>query len=211
MSAPTFSDATLTRDSQRFVGSLPFRRNGLNSYVLCPGLPLTMLNNTSSDFELTIRQQPERARVAGGKEKGMPPRSTCVLSLHSSFLLGQLGGPWILTQSLRCAERKPVDPPPIVQLRVREEGTYLAQYVIPDLVASFRRTPSILTKRDRHYLQSPYYFMCCSLWDPTEDQAVPVPPSTALAGTLVSSLHRLKDVDNNGKDSRDLYTVDLES
>lgn len=30
-----------------------------------------MLNNTSSDFELTIRQQPNRARVAGGKEKGM--------------------------------------------------------------------------------------------------------------------------------------------
>jgi hypothetical protein len=56
-------------------------------------------NNNSSDFELTIRQQPERARVAGGKEK----------------------------------ERKPVDPPPIVQLRVREEGTYLAQYVIPIL------------------------------------------------------------------------------
>lgn len=34
------------------------------------GFALTMLNNTSSDFELTIRQQPERARVAGGKEKG---------------------------------------------------------------------------------------------------------------------------------------------
>ncbi|CAG8016998.1 unnamed protein product [Penicillium olsonii] len=100
-----------------------------------------MLNNTSSDFDLTIRQQPNRARVAGGKEK----------------------------------ERKPIDPPPIVQLRVREEGTYLAQ----------------------HYLQSPYYFLCCSLYDPTEERPVPVAPSTALAGTLVSSLHRLKDVDNS--------------
>ena len=49
----------------------------------------------------------------------------------------------------------------------------------------------------RHYLQSPYYFMCCSLYDALEDRPVPVPPSTALAGTLVSSLHRLKDVDNN--------------
>jgi hypothetical protein len=29
-----------------------------------------MLNNTSSDFDLIIRQQPNRARVAGGKEKG---------------------------------------------------------------------------------------------------------------------------------------------
>ncbi|KAM0122908.1 hypothetical protein ACP6JC_000316 [Aspergillus fumigatus] len=89
-----------------------------------------MLSNTSSDFELIIRQQPNRARVAGGKEK----------------------------------ERKPVDPPPIVQLRVREEGSYLAH-----------------------------------LYDANEDQPVPVPPATALAGTLVSSLHRLKDVDNNGK------------
>ncbi|KAL2005768.1 hypothetical protein VTN00DRAFT_10261 [Thermoascus crustaceus] len=94
----------------------------------------------SGDFELTVRQQPERARVAGGKEK----------------------------------ERKPVDPPPIVQLRVREESGYLAQ----------------------HYLQSPYYFMCCSLYDANEDRPAPVQPSTALAGTLVSSLHRLKDVDN---------------
>ncbi|KAE8348475.1 velvet factor-domain-containing protein [Aspergillus coremiiformis] len=111
MSASTFPDASLTRDLQ------------------------------SSDFELIIRQQPTRARVAGGKEK----------------------------------ERKPVDPPPIVQIRVREEGTYLAQ----------------------HYLQSPYYFMCCSLFDATEDIPVPESPSTALTGTLVSSLHRLKDVDNS--------------
>ncbi|KAJ5908785.1 Velvet factor [Penicillium taxi] len=95
----------------------------------------------SSDFDLAIRQQPDRARVAGGKEK----------------------------------ERKPIDPPPIVQLRVREEGSYLAQ----------------------HYLQSPYFFMCCSLYDASEDRPVPVSPSTALAGTLVSSLHRLKDIDNS--------------
>ncbi|RAL03956.1 protein vosA [Aspergillus ibericus CBS 121593] len=111
MSASTFPDASLARDSQ------------------------------SSDFDLIVRQQPNRARVAGGKEK----------------------------------ERKPVDPPPIVQIRVREEGTYLAQ----------------------HYLQSPYYFMCCSLYDASEDNPVPVAPSTALTGTLVSSLHRLKDVDNS--------------
>ncbi|KAM0113411.1 hypothetical protein ACP6JB_000801 [Aspergillus fumigatus] len=112
----------------RGLSDLPSHRNGLlDSYSAVQGLQLTMLSNTSSDFELIIRQQPNRARVAGGKEK----------------------------------ERKPVDPPPIVQLR------------------------------------SPYYFMCCSLYDANEDQPVPVPPATALAGTLVSSLHRLKDVDNN--------------
>ncbi|EED24380.1 developmental regulator VosA [Talaromyces stipitatus ATCC 10500] len=100
-----------------------------------------MLSNTSPDFELIVRQQPEQARVAGGKEK----------------------------------ERKPVDPPPVIQLKVSPENSYLAQ----------------------HYLQSPYYFMCCSLYHATEDHPVhSSQPSTALAGTLVSSLHRLKDTDN---------------
>ena len=42
-----------------------------STLTLSPGLQLTMLINTSSDFELTIRQQPDRARVAGGKEKGL--------------------------------------------------------------------------------------------------------------------------------------------
>ncbi|KAJ5545051.1 Velvet factor [Penicillium sp. DV-2018c] len=129
MSAATYADPSLSREAQ------------------------------GSDFDLIIRQQPNRARVAGGKEK-------------DGKRLGSLEGELSL---ILLAERKPIDPPPIVQLRVREEGTYLAQ----------------------HYLQSPYYFMCCSLYDATEDRPVPVAPSTALAGTLVSSLHRLKDVDNS--------------
>ena len=56
----------------------------------------------------------------------------------------------------------------------------------------------LMLPKYRHYLQSPYYFMCCSLYDATEDRPAPVQPSTALAGTLVSSLHRLKDIDNAG-------------
>ncbi|KAE8352433.1 velvet factor-domain-containing protein [Aspergillus coremiiformis] len=71
-------------------------------------------------------------------------------------------------------KRKPVDPPPIVQIRIQETGTHLAE----------------------HYLHSPYYFVYCSLHHATEDIPVPMPPSNALAGTLVSSLHRLKDVDD---------------
>ncbi|KAE8378099.1 velvet factor-domain-containing protein [Aspergillus bertholletiae] len=69
-------------------------------------------------------------------------------------------------------ERRPVDPPPIVEFRLREEGTYLAQ----------------------HYLQSPHYFMCCSLCHPSDDIQAPILPSIALTGYTVSSLHRLKDV-----------------
>ena len=62
---------------------------------------------------------------------------------------------------------------------------------------------------DRNYLQSPYFFMCCALCDANLDRPgqlaaalqgddVNTATQSALAGTLVSSLHRLKDVDNTG-------------
>lgn len=49
----------------------------------------------------------------------------------------------------------------------------------------------------RHYMQSPYLIMIADLWHPEEDEAN---PDKALSGTICSSLHRLKDVDNKGKD-----------
>ncbi|KAI9838320.1 MAG: hypothetical protein M1819_005588 [Sarea resinae] len=94
----------------------------------------------SEDYELRIRQGPERGRVAGVKEK----------------------------------DRKPVDPPPIIQLTIKDASD-----------------PA------QNYLQSPYYFMCCNLYDAHQDRPASVAPQTALAGTLVSSLHRLKDIDNS--------------
>ncbi|KAI9851380.1 MAG: hypothetical protein M1838_003843 [Thelocarpon superellum] len=94
----------------------------------------------SDDYELRIRQGPERARVAGAKEK----------------------------------DRKPVDPPPIIQLRIKND-----------------------TDPAQNYLQSPYYFMCCNLYEAGTERPASVAPQTALAGTLVSSLHRLKDIDNS--------------
>ncbi|KAI9814659.1 MAG: hypothetical protein M1827_003215 [Pycnora praestabilis] len=94
----------------------------------------------SDDYDLKIRQGPERARVAGVKEK----------------------------------DRKPVDPPPIIQLKIRDDSD-----------------PA------QNYLQSPYYFMCCNLYDVEHERPAPAAPQTALAGTLVSSLHRLKDIDNS--------------
>ncbi|KAI2103206.1 hypothetical protein LOZ33_001155 [Ophidiomyces ophidiicola] len=39
--------------------------------------------------------------------------------------------------------------------------------------------------------------MCCALHHPSEDRPAPPAASNALSGTLVSSLHRLKDVDNS--------------
>ena len=61
----------------------------------------------------------------------------------------------------------------------------------------------------RNYLQSPYFFMCCSLVDadlsrPGQLSAghLGEDPDTAseaaLLGVLVSSLHRLKDTNNTG-------------
>ncbi|KAA8911024.1 velvet factor-domain-containing protein, partial [Sphaerosporella brunnea] len=93
----------------------------------------------SEDYELLIRQGPERARVAGVKEK----------------------------------DRKPVDPPPIIQLKIRDD-----------------------TDPAQNYLQSPYYFMCTNLYSANDSPSL-YPPHQALAGTLVSSLHRLKDIDNS--------------
>ena len=48
-------------------------------------------------------------------------------------------------------------------------------------------------------MQSPYYFMCCNLWNANEERAAQTTSQSVLAGTLVSSLHRLKDIDNTGK------------
>lgn len=93
----------------------------------------------SDDYNLIIRQGPERAKVAGPKEK----------------------------------DRKPIDPPPIIQLQIRD-----------------------LSDPAQNYLQSPYYFMCCNLCDSNLDHPTSLAPPSTLAGTLVSSLHRLKDVDN---------------
>ncbi|KAF3912224.1 hypothetical protein ABW21_db0209896 [Orbilia brochopaga] len=97
----------------------------------------------SDDYDLYIRQGPERARVAGTKEK----------------------------------DRKPVDPPPIIQLKIRDDSD-----------------------PQQNYLQSPYYFMCTNLYPasetPKENGGATSSYNQALAGTLVSSLHRLKDIDN---------------
>ncbi|CAK7265864.1 hypothetical protein SEPCBS57363_001798 [Sporothrix epigloea] len=67
------------------------------------------------------------------------------------------------------ADRKPIDPPPILQLKV-----------------SHKRDPW------QNFLQSPYYFVTCSLLKGDETpEKNPLP--NHLIGTVVSSLHRLKD------------------
>lgn len=67
--------------------------------------------------------------------------------------------------------RKAVDPPPIVQLEVKTT-------VDPQ----------------KNFLQNPYLFMMVSLYKSDRDE--PLPGNESLAGTLTSSLHRLKDHNN---------------
>ena len=79
----------------------------------------------------------------------------------------------------------------MVQLKVKDPAD-LAQYV------SRLRKQLVSNYTIRNYLQSPYYFVACRLWDPAEDQAADKGElaDTPLVGSLVSSLHRLKDMDN---------------
>ncbi|KAJ4295220.1 hypothetical protein N0V90_007231 [Kalmusia sp. IMI 367209] len=65
--------------------------------------------------------------------------------------------------------RKPVDPPPIIQLTVNSGD---------------------------NFLQSPYLFMVTNLWKLDQDEPWHGRSEKSLCGTLCSSLHRLKDTNN---------------
>ncbi|OSS55020.1 hypothetical protein B5807_01120 [Epicoccum nigrum] len=67
--------------------------------------------------------------------------------------------------------RKAIDPPPIVELDVRSSNDV-----------------------QKNYLQNPYLFMVVSLYRSDQDEALP--GNESLTGTLSSSLHRLKNLDN---------------
>lgn len=72
-------------------------------------------------------------------------------------------------------DRRPIDPPPIVQLRIASTDTRTAT---------------------NNYLQSPYIFMCVTLEPANAGIDRLSCPAGVLAGTIVSSLYRLRDVDN---------------
>ncbi|KAF1845396.1 uncharacterized protein K460DRAFT_239674, partial [Cucurbitaria berberidis CBS 394.84] len=69
--------------------------------------------------------------------------------------------------------RKPVDPPPILEL-----------------VVNARIDPQ------QQFLQNPYLFACATLYKPDKDEPCEMSTEKSLVGTLVSSLHRLKDISN---------------
>ncbi|SPO04808.1 uncharacterized protein DNG_07493 [Cephalotrichum gorgonifer] len=123
---PSASTPTLTQS--------PVLQQEAGSYVTYS--PTAEPASPTPQFTLTIRQEPDRAKVVLGKDK----------------------------------DRKPVDPPPILQLEV--------------------------PAHNNHILQSPYHFVMSFLIDEKEDTPVSCQNGNPLFGTQVSSLHKLKDTNN---------------
>ncbi|RMZ73790.1 developmental regulator [Pyrenophora seminiperda CCB06] len=104
-----------------------------------------------------------------------PPASTIgpLLPRTCSLCIRQQPKEALVTVKGREKGRKPIDPPPIIQMVV-------------DSAAD----------PNQQYLQNPYIFMSTSLWKVDKDEPVDCSPIESLSGTLVSSLHRLKYTDN---------------
>ncbi|THH03701.1 hypothetical protein EW145_g6080, partial [Phellinidium pouzarii] len=89
------------------------------------------------------------------------------------------------------ADRRPIDPPPVVQLRVVDKG------------ASRSSSPD---EHSNHYnqsfLQNPYYFMYASLASPERDEELHLlkdGKTRCTTGSVVSSLYHLKDPEADGE------------
>ncbi|KAG8908759.1 hypothetical protein FRB99_002997 [Tulasnella sp. 403] len=99
------------------------------------------------------------------------------------------------------ADRRPIDPPPIVQLRVITPG---------DTTAGL--PPITNDKESSEFLQNPYYFMFASLAAPDSDEELHLlkdGKTRYTTGSVVSSLYHLKDHENGGKDAGFFVFPDL--
>ncbi|KAK4518003.1 uncharacterized protein ATC70_001352 [Mucor velutinosus] len=72
-------------------------------------------------------------------------------------------------------DRRPIDPPPIVQMRLNN--------ATPQQTDAFH--------------QNSYFYMCANLAHPSDDNEIYTPTHNALSGQTVSSMYKLKDIDNH--------------
>ena len=96
------------------------------------------------------------------------------------------------------ADRRPIDPPPIVQLRVLDPTHEQNLHPNPD-------TP-------HPFLQNPYYFMFASLAKPDDDTELhwlKDGRTRCTTGSVVSSLYHLKDPQHNNQDAGFFVFPDL--
>lgn len=102
------------------------------------------------------------------------------------------------------SDRRPIDPPPIIQLRVIDKRT--------------RQPPSHPEADDsdptyaHSFLQNPYYFMFASLAKPDDDAELhwlKDGKTRCTTGSVVSSLYHLKDTENRNEDAGFFVFPDL--
>lgn len=165
--------------------------------------------NHHREYELKVRQEPKQARMCG--VGGTPFSCSARPSLLPTL----------------PADRRPIDPPPIIQLRVIDPHT---------------RQPPSLANTDTEdadpnyansFLQNPYYFMFASLAKPDDDTelhwlkvrlSISLPFSRHFSsyssttqdgktrcttGSVVSSLYHLKDAENRNEDAGFFVFPDL--
>ncbi|EJU00539.1 hypothetical protein DACRYDRAFT_22999 [Dacryopinax primogenitus] len=94
-------------------------------------------------------------------------------------------------------DRRPIDPPPIVELRVRERR---------------RDAYSAEERESVSFLENPYYFMFASLASVDSDQEMHLlsdGQTRCTTGQVVSSLYHLKDTENRNSDAGFFVFPDL--
>ncbi|KAF9554923.1 hypothetical protein CPC08DRAFT_152097 [Agrocybe pediades] len=173
-------------------------------------------------YELIVRQEPKQARMCGvgGKGGHQFAIATIPLLLHCDLFI------FHYTLTYIIADRRPIDPPPIVQLRVidpaLQQGSSGSRH---------RRTSGSISSppgspRGHHddamavdagnctqnYLQNPYYFMFASLARPDDDNELhwlKDGRTRCTTGSVVSSLYHLKDPQHNNEDAGFFVFPDL--
>lgn len=107
------------------------------------------------------------------------------------------------------ADRRPIDPPPIVQLRVIDPS-HRRPLTADSRASSPDGTPT--SSASQSFLQNPYYFMFASLAKPDEDVELhwlKDGKTRCTTGSVVSSLYHLKDAEAGGSDAGFFVFPDL--
>ncbi|KAI6141963.1 velvet factor-domain-containing protein [Pisolithus thermaeus] len=102
------------------------------------------------------------------------------------------------------SDRRPIDPPPIIQLRVIDKRTRQP----PAHPEAEEGDPSYA----HSFLQNPYYFMFASLAKPDDDAELhwlKDGKTRCTTGSVVSSLYHLKDTENRNEDAGFFVFPDL--
>lgn len=159
---------------------VPLNRCAVQSTQASPLQNAGLLTNTDSrshELHLEIRQNPKEALVAlDGKERG------------TSGITDGRGSAELTSSSCSTqAGRSTANYPAPSQLT---RGSRSVRLPLLNITA-------VANDLYRHFLQSPYLFMCASLYQHPGEQPKSE-DNKDLVGTLASSLHRLKDTNDTG-------------